>query len=97
MAEDTGSSHRTDKPREKLIGPEAAVEAESKFVEVALQMLFTQTMVGSQRKAFTLEIRVCTQRKAPLLLSPVYFGRPDRLPKTRPSAEDGYGAGRSPL
>ncbi len=31
----------------KLIGPEAAVEAESKLIEVALQMLFAQAMVGS--------------------------------------------------
>jgi len=40
----------TDKAGEKLIGPEAAVEAESKFIEVALQMLFAQTTVGSEEE-----------------------------------------------
>ena len=30
--------------------PEAAVETEGKFIEVALQMLFAYAMVGSQKK-----------------------------------------------
>ncbi len=51
IAQDIGSSHRTNKAGKKLIGPEAAVEEESKFVEVALQVLFAQTMVSSQKKS----------------------------------------------
>lgn len=32
------------------MGPKATVEAEGKFIEVALRMLFAQAMVGSQKK-----------------------------------------------
>ena len=39
-----------NKAREKLLGPEAAVEAGSKFIEVALQVLFTNAVVGSQEE-----------------------------------------------
>ena len=39
-----------NKSGEKLLRPEAAVEAEGKFIEVALKMLFAQTMEGSQEE-----------------------------------------------
>lgn len=45
-----GSSHGTDKPGEKLGRPEAVVESEAKLIEVALQMLFAQAMIGSQKE-----------------------------------------------
>lgn len=48
MAHDTGSNDSGDKAGEKLLGPESTVEAEGKFIEVALQILF---IVGSQKKA----------------------------------------------
>ena len=39
-----------DKSGEKLLRPEATVEAKGKFIEVALKMLFAQTMEGSQEE-----------------------------------------------
>lgn len=50
MAQDVGSSHSPDKPEEKLEGPEAAVESEAKLIKVALQMLFAQVMISSQKE-----------------------------------------------
>lgn len=47
---DVGSSHGANKAGEKLLGPEATVETEGKFIEIALQMLFAQAMVSSQKK-----------------------------------------------
>ena len=51
MTQDVGSSHGTDKPGEKQVGPEATVEAEAELIKVALQMLFAQAMVGSLEKS----------------------------------------------
>ena len=42
--------YNADKAWEKLLRPEAMVEAESKFIEVAWQMLFAQAMIGSQKR-----------------------------------------------
>ena len=52
MAQNVGGSHGADKSGGKLLRPEAAVEAESKFIEAALKMLFCQTMVGLQEEGF---------------------------------------------
>lgn len=40
---------------EKLVGPEAAVEAEVKLVKVTLQMLIAQAMVGSHEEGLQIE------------------------------------------
>lgn len=41
-----------EEPGEKLVGPKAAIETESELVEIALQILFTQAMVGSKEESF---------------------------------------------
>ena len=40
IAQDVGNSHSADRPGEKRIMPETAVESEGKLVKVALQLLF---------------------------------------------------------
>ena len=50
VAQDVGHSHDGDKAGEQLLRPESAVEAEGKFIKVALQMLFAQAVVCSQKK-----------------------------------------------
>lgn len=39
-----------DKAWEKLLGPKAAIETESKFVKIALQVLFAYAVESSQKE-----------------------------------------------
>ena len=41
-----------DKAWEKLLGPEAAIEAEIKIVKIALQVLFANAVVSPQKEGF---------------------------------------------
>lgn len=41
-----------EEPGEKLVGPEAAIETESELIKIALQILFTQAMVGPKEESF---------------------------------------------
>lgn len=69
IVQDVGSSHSYDKSGEKLLRPEAAVEAEAELVKVALQMLIAQAVVGSQEKRLQIgDQRVYPAQSAAVLI-----------------------------
>ena len=64
-----GIHHCVGKSGEKLILPEAAVKAESKLIEVCLQMLLAQAMIGAQDE----RLHVGNQRMDPPQISIPFF------------------------